>query len=61
MITEVLELYYDSRVPSKDALANLIDSYLKVLDTWISELGRSEKHESQSENKTVGTLTIENK
>ncbi|CAG8746649.1 1844_t:CDS:2, partial [Gigaspora rosea] len=77
MIMEVLESYYDPRVPSKDekeelkeektvelgpdiALVNLISSYLEVLDTWISELGRPAKHESQSENKTVGTLKIKN-
>ncbi|CAG8815253.1 24972_t:CDS:2, partial [Gigaspora margarita] len=40
------------------AIANLLDSYLEVLDTWISELGRSER--SELEKKTLDTLEIEN-
>ncbi|CAG8562346.1 30270_t:CDS:2 [Gigaspora margarita] len=38
------------------ALVNLLDSYLEVLDTWISELEIPKELESQSEDKTVGTL-----
>ncbi|CAG8717346.1 46325_t:CDS:2 [Gigaspora margarita] len=56
MITKVLESYYDPKVPGKDALVNLIDSYLKVLDAWISELGKCEKLESQSEKKNACPL-----
>ncbi|CAG8729468.1 7381_t:CDS:1, partial [Gigaspora rosea] len=46
---------------SNIALVNLISNYFEVLNTWISELRRPAKHESQSENKTIGTLKIKNK
>ncbi|CAG8803734.1 21482_t:CDS:2, partial [Gigaspora margarita] len=54
MVMEVLELYYDPKI----ALVNLLNSYIEVLDTWVSELRRPER--PKSEKKTLDTLKIKN-
>ncbi|CAG8747880.1 20897_t:CDS:2, partial [Dentiscutata erythropus] len=41
-------------------LVNLIDSYLKIVDTWISQLGRLEDPESQSETNKPKEIGIRN-
>ncbi|CAG8685697.1 25453_t:CDS:2, partial [Gigaspora margarita] len=61
MITEVLELYYDSRVPNKDGVKDTTREKRELKEKKPVKLGPNiALHKSRSENKTIGTLTNKN-